>query len=104
MKRGHFAQYQDLADYLAELSAEQYIIRGYDNVPIARYAVAPSTKVCMLHGEVRGIHLGAIRWGWAIHWVKPYLPLAMNSRVEVLASSKYFREKINGVKSINPCS
>lgn len=52
----------------------------------------------MLHGEARGIHLGAIRWGWATHWVKPYLPLAMNSRVEVVASGKYFREKINCLK------
>lgn len=22
----------------------------------------------MLHGEPRGIHIGAVRWGWAPHW------------------------------------
>ena len=52
----------------------------------------------MLHGEARGIHLGAIRWGWATHRVKPYLPMAMNFRVEAVASGKYFRETINRVR------
>jgi putative SOS response-associated peptidase YedK len=88
---GRFAQYQGLADYLAELNAEQDVISGYDNVPIARYNVAPSTKVHMLHGEARGIQLGAVRWGWAPHWAKANLPPAINARVETVASGKYFR-------------
>lgn len=88
---GRFAQYQGLADYLAELNAEQDVISGYNNVPLARYNVAPSTKVHMLYGETRGIHLGAVRWGWAPHWAKPNLPLAINARVETVASGKYFR-------------
>lgn len=88
---GRFAQYQGLADYLAELSAERDVLSGYDNVPLARYNVAPSTKVHMLYGETRGIHLGAVRWGWAPHWAKPKLPPAINARVETVASGKYFK-------------
>ena len=68
---GRFVQYQGLADYLAELNAERGVISGYDNVPITRYNVAPSTKVHMLYGDSRGIHLGAVKWGWAPHWAKP---------------------------------
>lgn len=88
---GRFAQYQGLADYLAELNAEREVISGYDNVPIARYNVAPSTKVHMLYGEARGIHLSAVRWGWAPHWAKPGLPPAINARVETVASGKFFK-------------
>lgn len=63
---GRFAQYQ--ASQTIWPSAEQDVISEYDSVPIARYNVAPSNKVHMLHGETRGIHLGAVRWGWAPHW------------------------------------
>lgn len=58
---GRFAQYRGLADFLAELNSERDVISGYDNVPLARYNVAPSTRVHMLYGEVRGIHLSAVR-------------------------------------------
>lgn len=88
---GRFAQYQGLADYLAELNPERDVVSGYDNVPLARYNVAPSTKVHMLYGEARGIHLSAVRWGWAPHWAKSKLPPAINARVETVASGKYFR-------------
>lgn len=63
---GRFAQYQ--ASQTIWPSAEQDVISEYGSVPIARYNVAPSNKVHMLHGETRGIHLGAVRWGWAPHW------------------------------------
>lgn len=88
---GRFAQYQGLADYLAELNSEQDVIGGYDNVPIGRYNVAPSTKVYTVYGESRGIRLGAVRWGWAPHWAKSNLPLAINARAETVATGKYFK-------------
>ncbi|MGV8842687.1 MAG: SOS response-associated peptidase family protein [Pseudomonas sp.] len=87
---GRFAQYRGLADFLAELNSERGVISGYDNVPLARYNVAPSTRVHMLYGEARGIHLSAVRWGWAPHWAKPNLPPTINARVETVASGKYF--------------
>lgn len=90
---GRFAQYQGLADYLAELNSEQNVIGGYDSVPIGLYNVAPSTKVYMVYGdeESRGIRLGAVRWGWAPRWAKSNMPPAINARAETVASGKYFK-------------
>lgn len=40
---------------LGELDAEQDVISGYDNQPIARYNIAPTTRVLILHSVDDGL-------------------------------------------------
>jgi putative SOS response-associated peptidase YedK len=53
---GRFAQ-PGLADYLRELQAEQDVVSGYDNHPIARYNVAPGSRVLVLHNAEDGLRI-----------------------------------------------
>ena len=46
---GRFVQYQGVADYLKVLGTDRLVVSGYDNHPIARYNVAPSTQVNILY-------------------------------------------------------
>ncbi|MNF32198.1 putative SOS response-associated peptidase YedK [compost metagenome] len=88
---GRFAQYQGLADYLTELNSERDVISGYDNVPIARYNVAPSTRVQLLHLDDDGLHVDPIVWGWAPHWATGQRPPPINARLETVATGNFFR-------------
>lgn len=89
---GRFAQYQGMADYLWGPASEQDVISGYDNVPIERYNVAPSTKVQLLHAEEGGIVIAAVRWGREPQWAKGKMPPPINARGEKVASGKFFRQ------------
>ncbi len=46
---GHFAQVQTRADYLDVLASDLEFAGALDNVPIARYNVAPGTRVLVLN-------------------------------------------------------
>ena len=89
---GRFAQYEGMADYLRELAAEQDVISGYDNVPIARYNIPPSSRVQILHGAEDGIHIDSVHWGWAPFWAKGKRPDPINARVETVTSGKFFKQ------------
>lgn len=89
---GRFAQYEGMADYLRELAAEQDVISGYDNVPITRYNIPPSTRVQILHGTEDGIHIDSVRWGWAPFWAKGKRPDPINARVETVTTGKFFKQ------------
>lgn len=89
---GRFAQYEGMADYLRELAAEQDVISGYDNVPIARYNIPPSTRVQILRGTEDGIHIDAVHWGWAPFWAKGKRPDPINARVETVTTGKFFKQ------------
>lgn len=88
---GRFAQYQGLADYLRELQAEQDVISGYDNHPIARYNVAPGSRVLVLHNAEDGLRIDPCHWGWAPFWAKDKRPAPINARVETVTTGKFFK-------------
>lgn len=88
---GRFAQYQGLVDYLRELDAEQDVISGYDNAPIARYNVAPGTRVLILHSVEDGLRIDPCHWGWAPFWAKGKRPDPINARVETVTTGKFFK-------------
>lgn len=46
---GRFAQIQTRADYLEVLASDLEFADALDNVPIARYNVAPGTRVLILN-------------------------------------------------------
>lgn len=88
---GRFAQYQGLADYLRELQAEQDVVSGYDNQPIARYNVAPGSRVLVLHNAEDGLRIDPCHWGWAPFWAKDKRPAPINARVETVTTGKFFK-------------
>ncbi|WP_425357923.1 SOS response-associated peptidase family protein [Pseudomonas asplenii] len=89
---GRFAQYQGMADYLRELEAEQDVISGYDNEPIARYNIAPTTRVLILHSVEEGLRIDPVHWGWAPFWAKGKRPDPINARVETVTTGKFFKQ------------
>ncbi|NWB31165.1 SOS response-associated peptidase family protein [Pseudomonas gingeri] len=89
---GRFAQYQGMADYLRELEAEQDVISGYDNEPIARYNIAPTTRVLILHSVEEGLRIDPVHWGWAPFWAKGKRPDPINARVETVTTVKFFKQ------------
>ncbi|KIH80559.1 SOS response-associated peptidase family protein [Pseudomonas batumici] len=89
---GRFAQYQGMEDYLRELEAEQDVISGYDNEPIARYNIAPSTRVLILHSVEEGLRIDPVHWGWAPFWAKGKRPDPINARVETVTTGKFFKQ------------
>lgn len=89
---GRFVQRQSLAAYLAELDSEQEVIWGWEDTPLERYNVAPSTQVQLLHSTAGGLIVAPVRWGWSPGWAKGKMPPPINARVEKVAEGKYFRK------------
>jgi putative SOS response-associated peptidase YedK len=89
---GRFVQYEGMAIYLEELGYQGELFSGYDAQPINRYNVAPSTRVQILRGAEDGLHIDAVKWGWAPFWAKGKRPDPINARVETVATGKFFKE------------
>ncbi|WP_043309573.1 SOS response-associated peptidase [Pseudomonas sp. ML96] len=89
---GRFVQRQSLAAYLNELDSEEEVIAGWEDTPLERYNVAPSTQVQLLHSTAGGLIAAPVRWGWMPHWAKGKMPPPINARVEKVAEGKYFRQ------------
>lgn len=89
---GRFAQYKSLADYLRELDSEEEVIGGWEDTPLERYNVAPSTQVLLLRSTAGGLVTAPVRWGWMPAWAKGKMPPPINARVEKVAEGKYFRQ------------
>lgn len=89
---GRFVQYQSIADYLEVLASDRTIASGYDNLPIGRYNIAPSTGVSILHGKQDGLRVDSVRWGWAPFWAKGKRPDPINARVETVTTGKFFKQ------------
>ncbi len=63
---GHFAQVQTRADYLDVLASDLEFAGALDNVPIARYNVAPGIRVLVLNQRSDKLHLDPIEWGYGL--------------------------------------
>lgn len=89
---GRFVQIEGMAIYIEELSPQIELFNGYDAEPINRYNVAPSTRVQILRGAEDGLHIDAVRWGWAPFWAKGKRPDPINARVETVTTGKFFKQ------------
>jgi len=89
---GRFVQYQGISDYLEALAPDRIVVSGYDNQPIGRYNVAPSTRVNILHGVDEGLRIDSAHWGWAPFWAKGKRPDPINARVETVTTGKFFKQ------------
>ncbi|WP_340051112.1 SOS response-associated peptidase family protein [Pseudomonas proteolytica] len=89
---GRFVQYEGMAIFIEELSPQIELFSGYDAQPIDRYNVAPSTRVQVLRAAEDGLHIDAIKWGWAPFWAKGKRPDPINARVETVTTGKFFKQ------------
>jgi putative SOS response-associated peptidase YedK len=89
---GRFVQYEGMLVFMEELSPQLPLFSGFDDAPVNRYNVAPSTKVQILRGTEDGIHIDPVRWGWAPFWAKGKRPDPINARVETVATGKFFKQ------------
>lgn len=89
---GRFVQYEGMAIFIEELNPQIELFSGYDAVPINRYNVAPTTRVQVLHTAENGLHIDAVKWGWAPFWAKGKRPDPINARVETVTTGKFFKQ------------
>lgn len=89
---GRFVQYEGMTIFIEELSPQIELFSGYDTQPIDRYNVAPSTRVQLLHAAEDGLHIDAVKWGWAPSWAKGKRPDPINARVETVTTGKFFKQ------------
>lgn len=89
---GRFVQYEGMAIYIEELNPQIELFSGYDAVPINRYNIAPTTRVQLLHTAEDGLHIDAVKWGWAPFWAKGKRPDPINARVETVTTGKFFKQ------------
>lgn len=86
---GRFAQFQMREKYLTDIADEDERDIPYDPEPIARYNVAPGTRVLLLSERADRLHLDPVVWGYAPGWWDK-APL-INARVETAATSRMFK-------------
>ncbi len=86
---GRFAQFQMREKYLTDIVDEDERNIPYDPEPIARYNVAPGTRVLLLSERADRLHLDPVVWGYAPGWWDK-APL-INARVETAAASRMFK-------------
>ena len=99
---GRFVQIEGMAIYIEELSPQIELFNGYDAEPINRYNVAPSTRVQILRGAEDGLHIDAVRWGWAPFWAKGKRPDPINARVETVTTGRFFKQLWPNSRAIVP--
>jgi putative SOS response-associated peptidase YedK len=88
---GRYSLYQPMDHYLRELAPQQPLVSYVEPEPIARFNVAPSTRVPVLHGDAQGLRIDKVRWGWEPFWAKGKRPPAINARSETVASGRFFK-------------
>lgn len=89
---GRYSIYEPMAHYLKELGSKQIVINGYDEWPLERYNVAPSTRVEIIRGVEEGLRVDKVRWGWSPFWAKGKRPDPINARVETVTTGKFFKQ------------
>lgn len=86
---GRFTQYRTVDEYAKALQLG--LLDGdWSNEPLARYNVAPQSRVLLLHQDDQGTHALPVRWGYAPHWADGKRPPAINARIETASTSKFW--------------
>jgi len=85
---GRFAQYRSRNDYFDALGLEDDALI-YDPEPIARYNVAPGTRVLLLNMRGQHLHLDPVFWGYGPDWW--HKPPLINARSETAPTGRMFK-------------
>lgn len=89
---GRFAQYREAYKYVEKIGIQLPLFGGISPEPIARYNVAPQSRVQLMHQDEDGLRMELVRWGYAPFQAQGKRPPAINARVETAATSKFFRD------------
>ena len=89
---GRYSIYEAMDHYLKELGSKQIVINGYDEWPIERYNVAPTTEVQIIRSTDEGLSVDKVRWGWSPFWAKGKRPDPINARVETVTTGRFFKQ------------
>ncbi|MGI4837765.1 MAG: SOS response-associated peptidase family protein [Janthinobacterium lividum] len=89
---GRYSIYESMDHYLKALAPEQLVINGYDLWPVARYNVAPTTRVQVIRAVEGGLNIDKVKWGWCPSWAKDKRPAPINARVETAMTGRFFKE------------
>ena len=76
---GRLTQYRGIHDFVAALSMPNALADSAGDQ--ARYNIAPSTQVALLHVDNEVLRADRVRWGWRPHWAKDRAP-PINARAE----------------------
>lgn len=85
---GRFAQYRSRNAYFDALGIEDDELI-YDPEPVARYNVAPGTRVLLLNMRDEHLHLDPVFWGYGPEWWHKQ-PL-INARSETAPTGRMFK-------------
>lgn len=96
---GRFAQYSSRDDYFESLGLQSDEIT-FDPEPIARFNVAPGTKVLLLNERDEELHFDPVYWGYGPEWWGKQ-PL-INARGETAARGRMFKPLWNHGRAIVP--
>lgn len=89
---GRFPQYEPRSHYIEILAPDAEFASAIDDIPIARYNVAPSSRVLLLNQRADLIYLDPVHWGYQPARAKESKPPPMiNARVETVATSRMFK-------------
>jgi len=99
---GRFVQHRCAIDYLEALHSGVPLAAGIQPAPIARYNVAPRTRVLLIHEDADGLHMDLVLWGYAPAWAHGPRPPSINARVETVASSHFWREAWKNGRALIP--
>ncbi|MBL4835671.1 MAG: SOS response-associated peptidase family protein [Pseudomonas sp.] len=90
---GRFTQYQAEVRYLESLNWQAPLAFEPSDEAMARYNVAPTTGVRLLHLDADGLRISSVPWGYAPHWARGSgkRPPAINARLETAVTSKYWQ-------------
>lgn len=86
---GRFTQYRTVDEY-AEALQLGLLEGNWSNEPLARYNVAPQSRVLLLRQDDQGTHVTRAQWGYAPHWADGKRPPAINARIETAATSRFW--------------
>lgn len=101
---GRYSIYESMDHYLRTLAPQQLIINGYDEWPIERYNVAPTTRVEIIRPAAEGLSIDKVRWGWAPFWATGKRPAPINARVETVTTGKFFKELWPNGRALAPAN
>lgn len=88
---GHFVQHEGMAAFIAALNPKGEVPAGYQRQSLRPLNVAPAKCAQVLHGCEDGLHIDAVRWGWAPFGARGKQPDSMQMPVETVSTQTDFR-------------
>lgn len=90
---GRFVMFRSLDEYVQELDPQGDLFDKVDKSPVARYNIAPSTDVQVIHTNAGKPEISPVHWGWKreIHYPKTKTVQPINARIETIARGRFYK-------------